>query len=138
MLSVFLVILIALLMGFRSDASILSWLAAAGILLLFTLALTWIAIIPGLTAKSAEGSYAYSYPLIFLPYLSSAFVPTETMPTALRVFAENQPVTSLVEAIRSLLGGRELGSEIWISLAWCAGIIILAYTLATRAYRRVS
>ena len=81
----------------------LAWLAVAGILILFTLALTWIAVIPGLTAKSVDGASAFSYPLIFLPFISSAFVPTETMPGPVRAFAENQPTTSIVNAIRSLL-----------------------------------
>ncbi|MFP3360944.1 ABC transporter permease, partial [Planococcus sp. SIMBA_143] len=84
------------------------------VLVLFTLALTWLAVIPGLTADSMEGATAYSYPLIFLPFISSAFVPTETMPTIVRVFAENQPVTSIVNAIRALLYGGTVGSEIWI------------------------
>lgn len=88
-------------MGFRSSANILDWLGVAGILGMFTLALTWLAIIPGLTAKSMEGATAYSYPR-FLPFISSAFVPTETMPKIVRVFAENQPVTSIVNAVRAL------------------------------------
>ena len=101
-LTIVVVILVALLMGFRSSANILDWLGVAGILGMFTLALTWLAIIPGLTAKSMEGATAYSYPLVFLPFISSAFVPTETMPKIVRVFAENQPVTSIVNAVRAL------------------------------------
>jgi ABC-2 type transport system permease protein len=73
-------VLVALLMGFRSGAGVLAWLAVAGILIAFTLALTWIAVIPGLSAKSTDGVSAFSYPLIFLPFISSAFVPTDTMP----------------------------------------------------------
>jgi ABC-2 type transport system permease protein len=130
-------ILIALLMGFRSDAGVFSWLAAAGILLLFTLALTWLAVIPGLTAKSVDGASAFSYPLVFLPFISSAFVPTATMPAAVRVFAENQPVTSIVNALRALLDSAPVGNEIGIALAWCAGIAAAAYAFAQRAYRRV-
>jgi ABC-2 type transport system permease protein len=99
-ISVVIIILVALIMGFRSSAGILSWLAVAGILALFTLALTWIAAIAGLSAKSVDGAGAFAYPLIFLPFISSAFVPTESMPSAVRAFAENQPVTSIVEAIR--------------------------------------
>src|SRR3546814_3071069 len=85
---------VALLMGFRTGAGLLDWLAVAGMLVLFTLALTWVAIIAGLTAKTVDGASAFSYPLIFLPFISSAFVPTETMPGPVRWFAENQPVTS--------------------------------------------
>ena len=123
-------------MGFRSGRGILSWLAAAGILLLFTLTLTWVAVIPGLTAKSAEGAGVFAYPIIFLPFLSSAFVPTETMPAALRAFAENQPVTPIVNTLRNLFDGTPVGGEIWTALAWCVGIMVVAYAFALRAYRR--
>jgi ABC-2 type transport system permease protein len=136
MLTVIFIILVALIMGFRSSAGILNWLAAAGILALYTLALTWIAVIPGLTAKSMEGASSFSYPLLFLPFLSSAFVPTETMPKVVRVFAENQPVTSIVESIRSLLNSEPVGNDIWIALAWCVGIMVIAYLFAMKAYRR--
>ncbi|SDC11672.1 ABC-2 type transport system permease protein [Paenibacillus sp. UNCCL117] len=135
-ISLVVIILVALLMGFRSSAGILSWLAVAGILVLFTLALTWIAVIPGLTAKSVEGASAFSYPLIFLPFISSAFVPTETMPSVVRVFAENQPVTSIVESIRALLAGQPVGNDIWIALAWCVGVMLVAYMFAMRAYKK--
>ncbi|WP_163140326.1 ABC transporter permease [Bacillus sp. 22-7] len=135
-LTVVVVILVALLMGFRSSADILDWLAVAGILGLFTLALTWIAVIPGLKAKSMEGATAYSYPLIFLPFISSAFVPTETMPKIVRAFAENQPVTSIVNAIRTLLYEGSVGSDIWIALSWCIGIMVIAYFFATKAFKR--
>jgi ABC-2 type transport system permease protein len=135
-ISVVVIILVALIMGFRSSAGILSWLAVAGILTLFTLALTWIAAIAGLSAKSVDGASAFSYPLLFLPFISSAFVPTETMPLVVRVFAENQPVTSIVEAIRALLSVQPVGNDIWIALAWCVGIMFVAYIFAMRAYKR--
>jgi len=135
-ISVAVIFLVALVMGFNSSAGVLSWLAVAGILVLFTLALTWVAAIAGLSAKTVEGASAFSYPLIFLPFISSAFVPTETMPSAVRVFAENQPVTSIVETIRSLLSSQPIGNEIWVALAWCVGIMIVAYLFAVRAYNR--
>lgn len=135
-LTVVVVFLVALLMGFRSSASILDWLAVAGILGLFTLALTWLAVIPGLTAKSMEGATAYSYPLIFLPFISSAFVPTETMPKIVRAFAENQPVTSIVNTIRSLLYEGAVGNGIWVALGWCLGIMIIAYFFASKQFKR--
>lgn len=134
-LTLVVVFLVALLMGFRSSASLLKWLAVAGILGLFTLALTWLSIIPGLTAKSMEGATAYSYPLIFLPFISSAFVPTETMPKVIRAFAENQPVTSIVDAVRALLYKGTVGNEIWIALAWCVGITVIAYFFASRVFK---
>jgi ABC-2 type transport system permease protein len=135
-ISLVVVVLVALIMGFRTGAGALAWLAVAGILLLFTLALTWIAVIPGLTAKSVDGASAFSYPLIFLPFISSAFVPTETMPGPVRAFAEHQPVTSIVNTIRDLFTQQSVGIGIWTALAWCIGILIVAYIFATIAYRR--
>ena len=136
LISLVVVVLVALLMGFRSGAGVLAWLAVAGILIVFTLALTWIAVIPGLSAKSADGVSAFSYPLIFLPFISSAFVPTRTMPGPVRAFADNQPVTSIVNTIRDLLARQPAGTGIWTALAWCAGILVVAYIFASIAYRR--
>jgi len=134
--SVVVVVIVAVLMGFRSGAGVLAWLAIAGILTVFTLALTWLAVIPGLTAKSVDGASAFSYPLILLPFISSAFVPTETMPGPVRVFAENQPVTSIVNAIRDLFAQQPVGADIWFALAWCVGILRIAYALAMATYHR--
>ncbi len=136
LISLVVVVLVAFLMGFRSGAGVLAWLAVAGILILFTLALTWIAVIPGLSAKSPDGASAFAYPLIFLPFISSAFVPTETMPGPVRAFAENQPVTSIVNAIRNLFTQQPVGTHIWIALAWCVGILLVAYAVAISIYRR--
>jgi ABC-2 type transport system permease protein len=136
LMSLVVVVLVALLMGFRSEADLLAWLAVAGMLMLFTLALTWLAVIPGLSAKSADGAVAFSYPLIFLPFISSAFVPTDSMPGPVRAFAENQPVTSIVNAIRDLFTQQPVGTDIWIALAWCVGILIVAYIVAMVIYRR--
>jgi ABC-2 type transport system permease protein len=134
-ISVIVIILAALIMGFRSSAGILPWLAVAGILALFTLALTWVAAIAGLSAKTMEGASAFSYPLIFLPFISSAFVPTESMPSVVRAFAENQPVTSIVNAIRALLSDQPVGN-VWVALAWCVGILLVAYFFAMRVYKK--
>ncbi|MDQ1914296.1 ABC transporter permease [Paenibacillus sp. GD4] len=135
-ISVVVIVLVALIMGFRSSAGVLPWLAVAGILALFTLALTWVAAIAGLSAKTVDGASAFSYPIIFLPFISSAFVPTESMPTGVRVFAENQPVTSIVESIRALLSGQPFNNDIWITLAWCIGIMLISYMFAMRAYKK--
>lgn len=135
-LSVIVVVLVALLMGFRSSAGIMAWLAVAGILGLFTLALTWLAVIPGLSAKTVDGASAFAYPILFLPFISSAFVPTATMPGPVRVFAEHQPVTSIVNTIRDLFAGRPVGGDIWVALAWCVGTLIVAYAVAMVIYRR--
>jgi ABC-2 type transport system permease protein len=136
LISLAIVVGVALVMGFRSGAGVGAWLAVAGILILFTLALTWIAVIPGLTASSVTGASAFSYPLIFLPFVSSAFVPTTTMPGPVRWFAEHQPVTSIVNSIRDLFAGQQVGSDLWIALAWSGGILVVAYAAAAVIYRR--
>jgi ABC-2 type transport system permease protein len=136
LVSVMVVVLVALLIGFRSGAGVLAWLAIAGIVIVFTLALTWLAVIPGLTAKTVDGASAFSYPLIFLPFISSAFVPTDTMPGPVRAFAEYQPVTPIVNAIRDLLTRQPIGGDIWTALAWCVGILLIAYIFAMAIYRR--
>ena len=136
LISVVVVVLVALLMGFRSGAGVQVWLTVAGILILFTLALTWMAVIVGLTAKTVDGASAFAYPLIFLPFISSAFVLTETMPGPVRAFAENQPVTSIVNTIRDLFAQQPVGTDIWIALAWCVGILVVAYVFAMRTYLR--
>jgi ABC-2 type transport system permease protein len=134
--SLVIVVGVALAMGFRSGAGVLAWLAVAGILVLFTLALTWIAVIAGLSASTVEGAGAFSYPLIFLPFISSAFVPTDTMPGPVRVFAENQPVTSIVNTIRDLFTQQPVGNDSWTALAWCVGILVVAYPAAMATYHR--
>jgi ABC-2 type transport system permease protein len=134
LISVAIVVLVALLMGFRSGAGVLAWLAVAGILILFTLALTWLAVIAGLSANTVDGASAFSYPLIFLPFISSAFVLTATMPDPVRAFAENQPVTSIVNTIRDLFTQQPVSTDIWTALAWCLGILAVAYTLAKATY----
>jgi ABC-2 type transport system permease protein len=136
LISLVVVILVALAMGFRSATGVLGWLAVAGILVLFTLALTWLAVIPGLTASSVDGASAFAYPLIFLPFISSAFVPTDTMPGPVRAFAENQPVTSIVNTVRALFTEQPVGTGIWTALAWCVGLLVVAVTFAGIAYRR--
>jgi ABC-2 type transport system permease protein len=136
--SVVLVVGVALLMGFRTGASPLDWLAVAGILTLFILTLTWVAMIAGVSATSVEGASAFSYPLIFLPFVSSAFVPTSSMPGPVGWFAEHQPVTSIVNTIRDLFAGRPVGDDIWVALAWCLGVLVLAHVFAVIAYRRES
>ena len=134
--SLLIVTIVAFAMGFRPTAGPLAWLGILGILALFTLTLTWIAVIPGLTAKTVDGASAFSYPLIFLPFISSAFVPTATMPGPVRWFAEHQPVTSIVNSLRSLMTGRGVGSDLWVALAWLAGALLVAYVAAMLIYRR--
>jgi len=136
LVSLALVVGVALLMGFRTGASLGAWLGVVGMLVLFTLALTWLAVIPGLTAKTVDGASAFSYPLIFLPFISSAFVPTETMPGPVQWFAENQPVTSIVDSMRALFAGEPVGTDIWIAMGWLVGILVVAYIASMVIYRR--
>jgi len=136
LISVVAVVGVALLMGFRSGAGVLAWLAVAGILILFTLALTWLAVIAGLSAKTVDGAGAFSYPLIFLPFISSAFVATATMPGPVRAFADNQPVTPIVNTIRDLYTQQPVSTDIWTALAWCLGLLIVAYAFAMAIYHR--
>ena len=135
-LTLVIIVLVGLAMGFRTSASPLAWLAVAGILLLFTLALTWLAVMAGLSATSVEGATGFSYPLVFLPFISSAFVPPDTMPGPVRAFAQHQPVTPIVNTIQDLFTQQAVGNEIWIALAWCLGILGIAYVLAMGVYRR--
>ena len=136
LVSVAVIIAVGLLMGFRTGASLGAWLAVTGILVLFTLALTWIAVIAGLSAKTVDGASAFSYPLIFLPFISSAFVPTDSMPGPVAWFAENQPVTAIVDTLQALFAQEPVGSDIWTALAWLAAILVAAYACAIRVYRR--
>ncbi|HEX5772481.1 MAG TPA: ABC transporter permease, partial [Nocardioidaceae bacterium] len=136
LISLVIVVLVALLMGFRSGAGVLAWLAVGGILVLFTLAVTWIAVIAGLSAKTVDGAGAFAYPIVFLPFISSAFVPTDSMPGPVRAFAENQPVTSIVNTTRDLFTQQPVGTDIWLALAWCLGILVVAYALAKVTYHR--
>jgi ABC-2 type transport system permease protein len=136
LVSLAVVVAVALLMGFRSGASVWAWLAVAGILALVTLALTWLAVIAGLSAKTVEGAGVFAYPLILLPFISSAFVPTDTMPAPVRAFAENQPVTSIVDTIRDLLSEQPVGGDIWVALGWCLGILVVAAATAVTLHRR--
>ncbi|MDN3483125.1 ABC transporter permease [Arthrobacter sp. APC 3897] len=130
------VLAVALIMGFRTGASVAPWLAVTGILVLFILSLTWIAVLAGLSAKTVDGASAFSYPLIFLPFISSAFVPTDSMPGPVGWFAQHQPVTSIVDTLRALFEQQPVGSGIWAALAWLVGILLLGYVLAAAKYRR--
>lgn len=133
--SVVLVMIVAFLVGFRSDAGIAEWLIFTGILVLFTLATTWLAIVFGLLAKSAEGAGAFSYILILLLFISSAFTPTDKMNPILRAFADHQPMTPIVETMRSLLINGSAGESAWLAVAWCAGLLVVSYLLALRIYK---
>ena len=135
--SMVLVLGVAYLIGFRAHAGAAGWLGAAGILLLFILAISWLAAAIGLLAKSAEAASGYTFFLMFLPYPSSAFVPISTMPGWLHGFARDQPVTPVIECVRGLLLGSPVGAGVWLlALTWCSGIILASITLAAVLFRR--
>jgi ABC-2 type transport system permease protein len=136
LISLILVVLVALAIGFRSGAGVVAWLGVLGIIVLFTLALTWLAVSAGLVAKTPDGAGAFAYPLLFLPFVSSAFVPTTGMPGPVEWFAEHQPVTSIVNTLRNLYADQPLGRDLWTALAWCVGLFVVAYALAVRTYHR--
>src|SRR4029453_17845890 len=133
--SCFLVVMVALLVGFRPAADTVAWLCFCGLLVLFILATTWLGMFFGLLAKTPEGAGAFSYILLLLIFISPSFVPTDPMPPLLRGFAENQPMTPIIETMRSLLTDGTPGPDIWAALARAAGILVVSYTLAVGIYR---
>ncbi len=133
--STMLVLLFAYLIGFRADAGIIGWLLVIGILLLCTLALTWIAVMFGLLANSAEGAGVFSYFLLVLIFISPAFAPTGSMPRIVRLFAENQPFTSIIETVRSLLLSEPVGNNAWSAVVWCLGMLIVSYIASMQIFK---
>ncbi|MGP9022537.1 ABC transporter permease [Streptomyces sp. BR1] len=127
MVCMVLVVGVALAVGFRSSASPLEWLAAAGLLAAIAFAVTWLAAALGLKSKTVESASNKPLLIQFLPFLGSAFVPADSMSPGLRWFAENQPFTPMTETLRGLLCGSEIGNNGWISLAWCAGLTLVGY-----------
>ncbi|GAA2004041.1 ABC transporter permease [Nocardiopsis rhodophaea] len=138
LLSVAVVTGVALLIGFRPSAGPVGWIAAIGLLSMATLALTWLAVALGLVSDSAETASNLPMPLVFLPFLGSGFVPTDTMPAGMRWFAEYQPFTPIIETLRGLLTGTEIGNNAVIAVAWCVGIALAAYVWAKKLYNRAS
>jgi ABC-2 type transport system permease protein len=134
--STVLVFAVALLLGFRPHAGPLDWLAVAGVLLAFVLAVSWLAATIGLLAGSPEAANGFTFLVMFLPYASSAFVPVDTMPSWLQGFAEHQPVTPVTETLRGLLLGTPVGHEPWTALAWCAGILVVSIAASAALFQR--
>ena len=130
------VLAVAVAIGFRPDASPVEWLAAAGLLGFITLAITWLAVAFGLVSKTVEAASNLPTPLTFLPFLSSGFVPTESMPAGLRWFAEYQPFTPIIETVRGLLLGSAIGNSAVQAVAWCAAITLVGYLWSRRLYNR--
>ncbi len=133
-----LVLAVAFAIGFRTSAGPIEWLLFAALVVLFTLATTWMAIFFGLRARSAEGAGSFSYILILLIFISPSFVPTASMTPVLRGFAQNQPFTPIIETMRSLLTTGSSGNRVWLALAWSIGILVVMYALSIWQYKRTS
>ena len=133
-----LVIGVAFAVGWRPDATVAEWVAALGFVVLFILAISWLSAAFGLLLKTVEAANAYTFVLLFLPYVSSAFVPTSTMPSGLHGFAEHQPVTPVIETLRGLWMGTPIDDNALLAIAWCGGILALSYTWAIWLFRRTS
>ncbi|PTR31902.1 ABC-2 type transport system permease protein [Rhodococcus sp. OK519] len=127
---------VALLMRFRPTADPMRWLGVIGVVALFVFALSYLSTALGLLAENPEAANGFTFVILFLPYVSSAFVPAETMPTSLRWFAENQPVTPIIETVRGLLMDTPIGNSAWLAVAWCVVIAVVGYAAATVLYRR--
>ncbi|WP_018755919.1 ABC transporter permease [Paenibacillus terrigena] len=130
------VIAVALLVGFRPSANVLEWLGALGVIFLFILTFTWLFAAIGIVAGSPSAASGYGFILLFLPYLSSAFVPTDTMPSWLQGIADHQPITPVIETIRGLLTGTPLQQQGWIAICWCVGILLIAFLWSILAFRK--
>ncbi|GIH23302.1 transport permease protein [Acrocarpospora phusangensis] len=127
---------VALAIGFRPNATPVEWLAAAGVMALFALAMTWLSVALGVRSPNVEAASNAPMPLILLPFLGSGFVPTDSMPTVLRWFAEYQPFTPVMETVRGLLMGQPIGNSAAIAVAWCVGIGVLSYLWAKKLFNR--
>jgi ABC-2 type transport system permease protein len=136
MIGLAIVVVVALLVGFRPDANVVEWLAAIGLLVLTSFALSWLSVAMGLAAKSVEGASNLPMPLILLPFLGSGFVPTESMPAGLRWFAEYQPFTPIIDTLRGLLTGTAIGSSAVLAVGWCAALALGGYLWARSGYDR--
>jgi ABC-2 type transport system permease protein len=135
--AVVIVTAVAFLLGFRSDAGLLGWLGAIGLLVLIAFSLTWLTVGMGLAADSVETASNTPLFLMILPFISSAFVPTDAMPVGLRQFAEYQPFTSMIDTLRALVTGAPMGSDLWLAVGWCALIALLGYLWSRRLFLRV-
>lgn len=138
-ISAVIMVLIGFVIGFRPNASLSEWLLAALLAIVFTLAISWLSAVMGLLVKSLEAAQWMGFVVIFpLTFVSSAFVPTQTMPTALRVFAENQPLTHVIDTMRALLVGTPLDNSGWLSFVWCIAIIAISVPITAKLFRRKS
>ncbi len=135
-ISTLVVLVVAFLLGFRPEAGVIGWLAAIGILLMFILAISWLSAVFGLITKSSDAASNFAFFMMFVPYVSSAFVPIGTLPGWLQGVAEHQPATPIIESLRGLLLDRPVGSHPWVALAWCGGILLISVVAAGILFRR--
>jgi ABC-2 type transport system permease protein len=133
--STLLVVALAVVIGFRSDAGVLAWVGAAAVAVLFMVTIATVSVVIGVLARSPDGASGFTFFVLFLPYISSGFVEPETLPTILRGFAEHQPMTPVIETMRGLLLGTEVGADGWLAAAWCVGIIAVSIPLAAWSFR---
>ncbi|WP_281202977.1 ABC transporter permease [Cytobacillus kochii] len=136
MIATLAVFIVALLIGYRPEAGLLEWLGVLGILTLYMISINWLFVVLGLLTKNVETAGAFTFPMLFLPYLSSAFVPTNTMPAWLDAFSKHQPMTPLIEALRGLLIGTPIDYNLWLTILWFSGLLVLSYIAATLLFRR--
>jgi ABC-2 type transport system permease protein len=136
LVSAVLLVGVALLMGYRSHASVSAWLAAAGLVALLTLALSWLAVGVGLAAPTIEGTSGFALLVQLLPFVSSAFVPTGTMSTGVKWFAHNQPFTPVIDSLRGLLNGTPIGHSGLIAVAWCVGLAVVGFVWSVSLFKR--
>jgi len=136
LVSTAIVLAVAFAMGFRPDASVGEWLAAVGVVVLYVLAMSWLSVVFGLLARTSEGAGGLGFFVLFLPYVSSAFVPPDTMPTWLRPVAEHQPITPIIETVRGLLIGTPIGDSGALAVAWCLGLLLISYVAAVVLFKR--
>lgn len=136
LLTALLVIAVALVAGFRPNAGVAGWSATFALLLLFSLTMNWIAVVFGLAVKSVEGAGAFTMFVLLFAYLSAGFIPTETLPQVLRIFAENQPLTQVIDSVRALLLNTDPVNSILLAIIWCVGLLIVAFVIAMQMYRK--
>jgi len=131
-----LVVGVAFLVGWRPNATPVEWLASAAIVLLFVGAISWASAAVGVLVKTPDAANGFTFMLLFLPYISSAFVPTDTLPSYLQGFARNQPATPVIETLRGLWMGTPIGNQAWSAVAWCLGILVVSYLASSILFRR--
>ncbi|PDY47829.1 ABC transporter [Bacillus pseudomycoides] len=137
LVSIIAVLIVGFLAGFRSNATFSEWLLVGFLIILFSLTLTWLSIPFALAAGSIEGASSFSYILLMMLFVSSAFVPVDGMPKVVRLFAENQPMTPIIQAIRDLFNSHAIGNDLWVSIGWMVLIIMISYIFGMKVYKRV-